>query len=41
MKAKDETENDLKIVQLKKKQRIAKVVQKKINPTTVEYQFID
>ena len=41
MKAKNETENDIKTVSLKKKQRIAKLARTKINKTTREWQFID
>ena len=41
VKAKDETENDMKSVKLAKKQFIARMVQKRIDKGTQEYQFID
>ncbi len=41
MKANDETEDDMQIVTLKKKQLIAKLVTKRIDKMTLEFQFID
>ena len=41
MKAKDETEDDMQIVTLKKKQSIAKLFFKRIDKIGIEYQFID
>ena len=41
MKAKDETEDDMQICTIKKKQVIAKLFEKRMNQTTVEYVFID
>ena len=40
-KAKDETEDDMQTVTLTKKQFIAKLVQKRIDRTSFEYQLID
>ena len=41
MKAKDETEENMQTVTLKKKQLIAKQVYKRIDRVTKEYQFFD
>ena len=41
MKAKDETEDDMQIVTLSKKQSIAKIIYKRIDKITCENQFID
>ena len=41
MKAKDETEDEMQIVTLTKKQLIAKLVTKRIDKMTLEIQFID
>ena len=41
MKAKDETEDDMQVCTLKKKQVIDKLFEKRINQTTIEYVFID
>ena len=41
MKAKDETDDDMQIVTLKKKQFIAKLFYKRIDRTTMEFQYFD
>ena len=41
LKAKDETENEMQTVTLKKKQFIAQLVRNRIDRTTREYEFID
>ena len=41
IKAKDETEDDIQIITLTKKQSITKLVAKRIYKITLEWQFID
>ena len=41
MKAKDETEDELQVVTLTKKQCIAKIIEKRIDKITREIQLID